>query len=92
MGEDNRDNIIQFPKLKEVQTLYNEGLFGLTLDKIGKVVLYKTSIGLWFKNSDENDVWDMTLEYATEEDANYSYHELLDIIRKLRFKVIKPAD
>ena len=93
MGEDKKNNVIQFPKLKEIQVLYNEGLFGLTLDKIGKVTVHKTSIGIWFsKAAKEDEVWDMTLEYATEEDAQNSYDELLNMIRKLRFKVIEPVD
>lgn len=82
-------DLIQFPKKVEIAQLFNEGLFGLSVNSIAKVNVFETSIMIWFVNDDDDRVWDLQLEYPTVEDAQASFDEMNKAIKKMRFKVIK---
>lgn len=80
------DNIIQFPKLVEIKEVWSDGLFGVTVDKVKKVTVYETSIHIWFSEPEDEEPWDLTIEHVSHEDATNSYHELLNLMRRLRMK------
>ena len=82
MGE-----LIQFPKIVKISSLTNEGVFTLTVDNIKEVKLYECSILIWFwEGAENNRPWDLTLEYASREEAEDSYNELFSALREIRFK------
>ena len=82
MGE-----LIQFPKIVKIKSLTNEGVFTLTLDNIKEVKLYEASILIWFWEDVENSrPWDLTLEYASPQEAEDSYNDMLSVMREIRFK------
>ena len=84
-----KDNIIQFPKIVKIDTLWNEGLFGLTVDNITHINVYETSINIWFNKDREQNKevpWDLSIEFPTAKDAQESYDELIDALRQIRFK------
>lgn len=79
--------IIQFPKIVKIKSLTNEGVFTLTLDNIKEVRLYEASILIWFWEDAENGrPWDLTLEYASPQEAEDSYNDMLSVLREIRFK------
>lgn len=43
---------------------------------------------LWFSEPKEDEPWDLTVEHVSHEDAVDSYHELLDLMRRLRVRGI----
>lgn len=81
-------DVIQFPRKVKVAQVFNSGLFGLTVENVKKATIYNTSIMLWFSDKDEDATWDLTLEYATVDEAKESYNELLNTLRELRFTLI----
>ena len=82
MGE-----LIQFPKIVKISSLTNEGVFTLTVDNIKEVKLYECSILIWFWEGTENNrPWDLTLEYASAQEAENSYNDMLNVLREIRFK------
>ena len=82
MGE-----LVQFPQIVKINSLTNEGVFTLTVDNIKEVKLYECSILIWFwEGAENNRPWDLTLEYASREEAEDSYNELLSALREIRFK------
>lgn len=79
--------LIEFPKVVKLATLWNEGIFGISCDNVCDVTVHETSIMIWFSEGKEDGrPWDLSLEYATPQDADTSYHELLDALRQIRFK------
>lgn len=83
-------DIIQFPKVVQIAQVFNSGLFGLVVDNVKRVTIYETSVMIWFSDKPEDSTWDMSLEYESVEEAQASYEDLLDTLRQLRFKVLKP--
>lgn len=82
MGE-----IIQFPKIVKINSLTNEGVFTLTVENIKEVRLHEASILIWFWEGTENNrPWDLTLEYASSQEAEDSYNDMLSALREIRFK------
>ena len=82
MGE-----IVQFPKVVKINSLTNEGVFTLTVDNIKEIKVYEASILVWFLEGAENNrPWDLTLEYASPQEAEDSYNDMLSVMRELRFK------
>ena len=82
MGE-----LVQFPQIVKINSLTNEGVFTLTVDNVKEIKVYEASILIWFNEGSENNrPWDLTLEYASREEAEDSYNELLSALREIRFK------
>ena len=82
MGE-----LIQFPKIVKISSLTNEGVFTLTVDNIKEIKVYEASILVWFNEGAENNrPWDLTLEYASLQEAEDSYNDILSVLREIRFK------
>ena len=82
MGE-----LVQFPQIVKINSLTNEGVFTLTVDNIKEVKLYECSILIWFWEGAENSrPWDLTLEYASPQEAEDSYNDMLSVLREIRFK------
>ena len=82
MGE-----LVQFPKVVKINSLTNEGVFTLTVDNIKEVKLYECSILIWFwEGAENNRPWDLTLEYASPQEAEDSYNDILSVLREIRFK------
>lgn len=82
MGE-----LVQFPQIVKINSLTNEGVFTLTVDNIKEVKLYEASILIWFNEGSENNrPWDLTLEYASSQEAEDSYNDMLSVLREIRFK------
>ena len=87
MGE-----LIQFPQIVKINSLTNEGVFTLTVENIKEIKVYEASILVWFWESSENNrPWDLTLEYASPQEAEDSYNELLSALREIRFKNNNPS-
>ena len=84
MGE-----LIQFPKIVKISSLTNEGVFTLTVDNVKEVKLYECSILIWFWEGTENNrPWDLTLEYASPQEAEDSYNDMLNALREIRFNTL----
>ena len=84
MGE-----IIQFPKVVKIASLTNEGVFTLTVNNIVEIRVHEASILIWFNEGSENSrPWDLTLEYASHEDAEDSYNDMLSTLREIRFNIL----
>ena len=82
MGE-----LVQFPKIVKINSLTNEGVFTLTVDNIKEIKVYEASILVWFNEGSENNrPWDLTLEYASAQEAEDSYNDMLSALREIRFK------
>ena len=82
MGE-----LIQFPKIVKINSLTNEGVFTLTVENIKEVKLHEASILIWFwEGVEDNRPWDLTLEYASSQEAEDSYNDMLSVLREIRFK------
>ena len=82
MGE-----LVQFPQIVKISSLTNEGVFTLTVENIKEVKLYECSILIWFWEGVENNrPWDLTLEYASPQEAEDSYNDILSVLREIRFK------
>ena len=82
MGE-----LVQFPQIVKINSLTNEGVFTLTVDNIKEAKLYECSILIWFWEGTENNrPWDLTLEYASAQEAEDSYNDMLSVLREIRFK------
>ena len=80
-------DVVQFPKVVKINSLTNEGVFTLTVENIKEIKVYECSILIWFNEGSENNrPWDLTLEYASREEAEDSYNELLSALREIRFK------
>lgn len=80
-------DIVQFPRIVKINSLTNEGVFTLTVENIKEIKLYECSILIWFwEGAENNRPWDLTLEYASREEAEDSYNELLSALREIRFK------
>ena len=80
-------DVVQFPKVVKINSLTNEGVFTLTVENIKEIKGYECSILIWFNEGSENNrPWDLTLEYASREEAEDSYNELLSALREIRFK------
>lgn len=87
MGE-----LIEFPKVVKVASLWNEGLFGLTIDNIREIKVYESSILIWFNEGSENNrPWDLSLEYSSNEEAEDSYSDMLSAMREIRFKQLNTS-
>ena len=87
MGE-----LIQFPKIVKISSLTNEGVFTLTVDNIKEIKVYEASILVWFLEGAENNrPWDLTLEYASPQEAEDSYNDMLSALREIRFKNNNPS-
>ena len=84
MGE-----IVQFPQIVKISSLTNEGVFTLTVENIKEVKLYECSILIWFWEGTENNrPWDLTLEYASPQEAEDSYNDMLSALREVRFNTL----
>ena len=82
MGE-----LVQFPQIVKINSLTNEGVFTLTVDNIKEIKVYEASILIWFNEGSENNrPWDLTLEYASAQEAEDSYNDMLSLLREIRFK------
>ena len=82
MGE-----LVQFPQIVKISSLTNEGVFTLTVDNIKEIKVYEASILIWFNEGAENNrPWDLTLEYASPQEAEDSYNDMLSVLREIRFK------
>ncbi len=81
-------NIIKFPRKVQISTLFNAGLYGLTVDNIEKVTVKDAAIYIWFYKDENDRVWDLSLEYETSEEARSSYDDLVNNLRKIRFKTL----
>ena len=80
-------DVVQCPKVVKINSLTNEGVFTLTVDNIKEIKVYECSILIWFNEGSENNrPWDLTLEYASPQEAEDSYNELLSALREIRFK------
>ena len=80
-------DVVQFPKVVKIDSLTNEGVFTLTVDNIKEIKVYEASILIWFWEGTENNrPWDLTLEYASAQEAEDSYNDMLSVMRELRFK------
>ena len=87
MGE-----LIQFPQIVKISSLTNEGVFTLTVETIKEVKLYEASILIWFwEGAENNRPWDLTLEYASAQEAEDSYNDMLSVLREIRFKSNNPS-
>ena len=87
MGE-----LIQFPKIVKINSLTNEGVFTLTVENIKEVRVHKASILIWFwEGAENNRPWDLTLEYASPQEAKDSYNDMLSALREIRFKNNNPS-
>lgn len=87
MGE-----LIQFPKIIKINSLTNEGVFTLTVENIKEVRVHKASILIWFwEGAENNRPWDLTLEYASPQEAEDSYNDMLSALREIRFKNNNPS-
>ena len=87
MGE-----LVQFPQIVKISSLTNEGVFTLTVENIKEIKVHETSILIWFNEGSENSrPWDLTLEYASREDAEDSYNDMLSALREVRFKNNNPS-
>ena len=87
MGE-----LIQFPQIVKISSLTNEGVFTLTVETIKEVKLYDASILIWFwEGAENNRPWDLTLEYASAQEAEDSYNDMLSVLREIRFKSNNPS-
>ena len=87
MGE-----IVQFPQIVKISSLTNEGVFTLTVENIKEIKVYEASILVWFWESSENNrPWDLTLEYASPQEAEDSYNDMLSALREIRFKNNNPS-
>ena len=85
-------DVVQFPKVVKISSLTNEGVFTLTVDNIKEVKLYECSILIWFWEGAENSrPWDLTLEYASPQEAEDSYNDMLSALREVRFKNNNPS-
>ena len=59
----------------------------LTVDNIKEIKVYEASILIWFNEGAENNrPWDLTLEYASPQEAEDSYNDMLSVLREIRFK------
>ena len=84
MGE-----LVQFPQIVKINSLTNEGVFTLTVDNIKEVKLYECSILIWFwEGAENNRPWDLTLEYASPQEAEDSYNDMLSMLREIRFNTL----
>ena len=84
MGE-----LVQFPKVVKINSLNNEGVFTLTVDNIKEIKVYEASILIWFNEGSENSrPWDLTLEYASPQEAEDSYNDMLSVLREIRFNTL----
>lgn len=84
MGE-----LVQFPKIVKISSLTNEGVFTLTVDNIKEIKVYEASILVWFNEGSENNrPWDLTLEYASSQEAEDSYNDMLSALREIRFNTL----
>ena len=72
----------------QIASLWSEGLYGLTVDHMHKITVKDTSIYIWFHEDDEDRPWDLSLEYGSPEEAQNSYDDLIDSLRKIRFKKV----
>lgn len=80
-------DVVQFPKIVKISSLTNEGVFTLTVDNIKEIKVYECSILIWFwEGAENNRPWDLTLEYASREDVEDSYNDMLSALREIRFK------
>lgn len=80
-------DVVQFPKVVKINSLTNEGVFTLTVDNIKEIKVYEASILIWFNEGAENNrPWDLTLEYASPQEAEDSYNDILSVLREIRFK------
>ena len=80
-------DLVQFPQIVKISSLTNEGVFTLTVDNIKEIKVYEASILVWFLEGAENNrPWDLTLEYASPQEAEDSYNDMLSVLREIRFK------
>ena len=80
-------DVVQFPQIVKINSLTNEGVFTLTVDNIKEIKVYECSILVWFcEGSENNRPWDLTLEYASLQEAEDSYNDMLSALREIRFK------
>ena len=87
MGE-----LVQFPQIVKINSLTNEGVFTLTVDNIKEIKVYEASMLVWFNEGSENNrPWDLTLEYASPQEAEDSYNDMLSALREIRFKNNNPS-
>ena len=87
MGE-----LIEFPKVVKVASLWNEGLFGWTIDTIREIKVYESSILIWFNEGSENNrPWDLSLKYSSNEEAEDSYSDMLSAMREIRFNQLNTS-
>ena len=85
-------DVIKFPRVVKISSLTNEGVFTLTVENIKEVKLYECSILIWFNEGAENNrPWDLTLEYASPQEAEDSYNDMLSALREIRFKNNNPS-
>ena len=85
-------DVVQFPKVVKISSLTNEGVFTLTVENIKEVKLYECSILIWFwEGAENNRPWDLTLEYASPQEAEDSYNDILSALREIRFKNNNPS-
>lgn len=80
-------DVVQFPKVVKINSLTNEGVFTLTVENIKEIKVHEASILIWFNEGSENNrPWDLTLEYASAQEAEDSYNDILSVLREIRFK------
>lgn len=86
------DNIIKFPeKVVKVPTLWTTGEFGVVVTSVKQVKVHDKELYLWFVNTDNNRAWDLAIPYPSHEDAVESYHMFMDLMRRMRFKVVNTS-
>ena len=79
-------DVVQFPRIVQINSLTNEGVFTLTVENIKEIKVYECSILIWFSEGSENNrPWDLTLEYASPQEAEDSYNDMLSALREIRF-------
>ena len=80
-------DVVQFPKVVKINSLTNEGVFTLTVENIKEIKVHEASILIWFwEGAENNRPWDLTLEYASPQEAEDSYNDILSALREIRFK------
>ena len=51
--------------------------------------MYECSILIWFwEGAENNRPWDLTLEYASPQEAEDSYNDMLSVLREIRFNIL----
>ena len=85
-------DIVEFPRVIKIATLWSEGQFGLTVDNISTVSLKDNEIMIWFGDDTEERPWDLSLVYPNNTVAENSYNEFQKAFRRMKVKVVTEDD